>query len=302
MNKLVILFKSTIRRSTFEMDLTRNLGLLQKMPGVLNIRTSAITGGPMGQPPYHRMVEVFFETFDALDAALTSPEGVTAGKHLMGFGGAHVDILFAEEQSPAAQPFTAETLAAYLKEQAIPAEIVQPGKPTPTVASAAKALGVDNEQIVKSVLFMVDDRPFLALGCGTRRVDSRKLADRLNIAHGQIKLATPEQVLAVTGYKVGTVPPFGFRAGKIPTYMDPDIFKHEMIYAGGGGNDSLLKIRSADLQRFTNAEPLPLLLTLTTPSASPTAASNNAQAAPESGEVDSPQPGSTAAPGPNTEA
>ncbi len=295
MNKLVILFKPATRSASFDMDFTRSLDLLNKMPGVQRIRTSAILGSPMGSPAYHQMVEVLFETFDALDSALTSPEGVVAGKHLIAFGGTDVDILFAEEQIPTFQPFTPEILQSYLDQQGIPAEIVRPGRPTPTVAAAAKALDVDQEQIVKSVLFLVNDRPFLALGCGQRRVDSRKIAARLNVEPRLVKLATAEEVQAITGYAVGTVPPFGFKAGRIPTFMDPDIQRFETVYAGGGGMDALLKITSADLLRVTNAE---VLVMLHRPSASTPAPVQSPAAAPaELGSDTAPE---STGPNPNT--
>jgi prolyl-tRNA editing enzyme YbaK/EbsC (Cys-tRNA(Pro) deacylase) len=94
--------------------------------------------------------------------------------------------------------------------------IVFPGAP-PTVPAAAAALGVEADQIVKSVIFWVDDRPFLVYGCGTRRVDPRKLAMRLQVGRKRVKLANADQVLDLTGYAVGTVPPLGLKT-PMPAY------------------------------------------------------------------------------------
>jgi uncharacterized protein (TIGR02118 family) len=254
MVKLVLLFKIAPDTGDMGRRYVANLGLLKKMPGVKRVVEGSVLGGPGGIVAYHQMLEVFFEDFPALDAALNSPEGVVAGKDLIGFAGSNVEVLFVEEAEPrSAKPFTPQTLQAYLDQQCIPAEIVFPGKPTPTVPAAAEALGVDLDQIVKSVVFLVDDRPFLVFGCGTRRVDYRKLAQRLNVNAKRVKLANPDQVLEITGYGVGTVPPIGLKT-RMATFMDPAVRAYETIYAGGGGIDALLKMTSAELLRVSEAE------------------------------------------------
>ncbi len=80
MVRLMILFRQGTKSGTFDLRYARNLALLRKMPGVQAVRESQIVGGPAGQAPYHRLVEVSFASFDALDAALRSPEGVTAAR------------------------------------------------------------------------------------------------------------------------------------------------------------------------------------------------------------------------------
>ena len=237
----------------------RNLSLLRKMPGVVAIHEGRVLGSPSGDSVYHHVVEIHFDSFEALDRALRSPEGVTAGKDLMAFAGKQVEMFFVEvEDDLSTQPLGPAQLQAFLDEHRIDATIVYPGKPTPTVPAAAEALGVAADQIVKSVIFLVDDRPFMVYGCGTRRVDPRKLAARLNVKRKQVKLANAEQVLAITGYRVGTVPPLGLKTS-LPSFMDPSIRQHETVYAGGGGIDALLKIGTDELLRVSRAEIAPML-------------------------------------------
>jgi uncharacterized protein (TIGR02118 family) len=269
MFKLVLLFENATKTDQFDLRYRRNVALLRKLPGVVRIDEGAITGSPGGQPRFHRVVEVVFETFDALDAALTSPEGVAAGKDLMDFAGTGVELLFVtEEDAGEVHPLAPKNVQAYLDNFEIPAEIVYPGAPTPTVPAAAAALGVAANQIVKSVVFLVEERPFLVYGCGTRRVDSRKLAARLNVNRKHVKLANADQVLDLTGYAIGTVPPLGLKT-PMPAFMDPAILDHEVIYAGGGGINALLKIASAELLRATNAEVAPMLEDAETGASSP---------------------------------
>jgi uncharacterized protein (TIGR02118 family) len=259
MVRLMLLFKKASDIPTFDLHFGRNLSLLKRMPGIRRVEEGHVLGGPAGETAYDRTLEVFFDDFDALDAALTSPEGVAAGKDLMEFAGARVEVLFVEttdEYSP--RPLSPDDLKAYLDSNDIAAEIVYPGAPTPTVPAAAEALGVEADQIVKSVVFLVDDKPFLVYGCGVRRVDPRKLAARLNVKREQVKLADAAQVLDLTGYAVGTVPPLGLKI-PMPAFMDPAVRNCEVIYAGGGGINALLKMTSAELLRVSNAEVAPLL-------------------------------------------
>ena len=259
MVKLVILFKNASKTGSFDMLYARNLALLRKMPGMQRIEEGEVLGGPTGDPAYHLILEVYFETFDDLDVALTSPQGVAAGKDLMTFTDAQVEVLFvAEGGMKKPKVLSPENLQAFLDNHTIDAEIVFPGQPTPTVPKAAEAVGVEPNQIVKSVVFLVNNKPFLVYGCGTRRVDARKLAERLNVNRKQVVLATADQVLDLTGYKVGTVPPLGLKT-QMPTYMDPTIKEHAIVYAGGGGIDALLKISSQELERASRAEIAPML-------------------------------------------
>ncbi len=259
MVKLVILFKNVTKASNFDLLYARHLTLLRKLPGMQRIEEGEVLGSPSGHPAYHLILEVYFDTFDILDAALTSPEGVAAGKDLMTFTEAQVEVLFvAEGGAPRPKVLKPENLQAFIDNHTIEAEIVFPGQPTPTVPAAAKALGVDPNQIVKSVIFLVNNQPFLVYGCGTRKVDPRKLAERLNVNRKQVKLADADQVLDLTGYEVGTVPPLGLKT-PMPTYMDPAIKEYEIVYAGGGGIDALLRISSKELERASRAEIAPML-------------------------------------------
>ena len=83
--------------------------------------------------------------------------------------------------------------------------------PTPTVQTAAEAVGVTPDQIIKSLLFLAKEDPVLVIANGTARVEWKQLAVYLGIARRKVNMADPETVLALTGYPVGGVPPLGHR-------------------------------------------------------------------------------------------
>jgi prolyl-tRNA editing enzyme YbaK/EbsC (Cys-tRNA(Pro) deacylase) len=61
----------------------------------------------------------------------------------------------------------------------------------------------------------------------------------------QVKIATPEQVLAWTGYPAGGVPPFGHPT-RLRTWVDPAVLERETVYGGGGAESTLMGVHTAD--------------------------------------------------------
>ena len=154
-------------------------------------------------------------------------------------------------------PLGPDDLQAYMEQEGISGEIVYLDVPTPTVEIAAEAVGVQVDQIVKSILFVVKDEVVLAVACGVLRVEKRVLAAKYGVGRKKVKLADAETVLEATGYLVGTVPPFGHRT-PIPTLLDPRVLDHDEVYAGGGGENALVRLNSTEILKFCDAEVLDL--------------------------------------------
>jgi Cys-tRNA(Pro) deacylase len=145
-------------------------------------------------------------------------------------------------------PHNSTDLERFLKEQGIDGEVLHLHMLTPTVEAAAEALGVPCEAIVKSLLFMVEGKPVLAVASGTARVDNRLIAAELGVGRKRVRLAPPDVVVELAGYIVGAMPPFGHRQ-KLMTLIDPSVMEHDVVYAGGGDDNAMMKIRPVDLQR-----------------------------------------------------
>ena len=145
-----------------------------------------------------------------------------------------------------------------MQEHNIPGEILHLDVPTPTVAEAAQAVGTQPEQIVKSILFLVDGLPLLAITCGQTYVDRRALAAVYNVGRKKVKLATPEAVLEETGFEVGAMPPFGHR-NPLPTWMDRRVLEQAEVFAGGGAENALVRLVPEDILHATRASVIDLL-------------------------------------------
>jgi prolyl-tRNA editing enzyme YbaK/EbsC (Cys-tRNA(Pro) deacylase) len=151
---------------------------------------------------------------------------------------------------------TPDDVAAFLLQNSIDGELITLDVPTPTVAAAAQAVGVSPEQIVKSVVILADLTPILMIANGMTRVDTKRLSEYLGIARKRVKLADAATVLELTGFRVGGVPPFAHRT-HLRTLITPDVLFQTEVYAGGGSEQSLVRITPAEILRVTAAEVLP---------------------------------------------
>ncbi len=119
---------------------------------------------------------------------------------------------------------------------------------TATVREAAGAVGCDDDQIAKSLVFVADGDPVLCIASGAHRVDPDLLADVLDVA--EVRQASPEEVRAATGFPVGGVPPFGHG---LPVVLDEALLRHELVWAAGGDGHSLFQVDPQSLVACTEA-------------------------------------------------
>jgi prolyl-tRNA editing enzyme YbaK/EbsC (Cys-tRNA(Pro) deacylase) len=165
---------------------------------------------------------------------------------------------------------TADDLQAYLERHAIPARLIRDAGHTPTVPAAAAVLGVAPDQIIKTLLFVLDGGPakpdvpaeVVVIGCGERHIDKAALGRHFGLNPKRVKLAHPDLVLERLGYPAGGVPPFGHRTA-LPVILDAAVVALAERYAGrifgGGGDDrTMLELRVSDLLRIHDPLVLPL--------------------------------------------
>ncbi len=144
-------------------------------------------------------------------------------------------------------------LQLFIDTHGIEAVILPMAGHTSTVSEAALALAVETDQIIKSLVFRIQDEPLLVINNGLARVDRRKLATSMGVGRKRVKFASPDQALAVTGFVVGSMPPFGHQQ-KLRTLIDPAVLNLDSIFGGGGDIDAMMRLTSAELMRVTGAE------------------------------------------------
>ena len=119
---------------------------------------------------------------------------------------------------------------------------------TRTAEDAARAIGCDVAQIVKSLVFMADRRPVIALVSGADRVDTERLAAAAEVAAA--RRASGDEARTATGFAIGGVPPFG-HARELTVLVDPGLLEHELLWAAAGLPDAVFPIRPDDLVRVS---------------------------------------------------
>ncbi len=127
-----------------------------------------------------------------------------------------------------------------------------------SLEQAAQERGQRPEQVVRSILFRIGEGEFImALVAGPAQISWKKL--RQHLGQSRLTMATEHEVLEVTGYRIGTVSPFGVTR-PLKVLIDPSVLKEEEISIGSGVRNTGIILKSADLQRgLNNAEIVPLI-------------------------------------------
>jgi Cys-tRNA(Pro) deacylase len=121
---------------------------------------------------------------------------------------------------------------------------------TRTAEDAARAVGCEVAQIVKSLVFVADGQPVVALVSGAHRLDPARLATALGAT--RVERADGHLVREATGFAIGGVPPVG-HARRLPIVMDRALLAHDVLWAAAGRPDAVFAVTPADLERASGA-------------------------------------------------
>ena len=117
--------------------------------------------------------------------------------------------------------------------------------PVTSFEQAASDRGQQASQVVRSILFRIaEDEFIMALVAGPAQISWKIL--RKQLGRSRISMATEDEVLAVTGYRVGTVGPFGL-PNQLKVLIDASVMREEEISIGSGMRNTAIILKSADL-------------------------------------------------------
>jgi prolyl-tRNA editing enzyme YbaK/EbsC (Cys-tRNA(Pro) deacylase) len=147
-------------------------------------------------------------------------------------------------------PEPVERVSAVLRAAAVDARIEEFGEGTPTARDAARAVGCELAQIVKSVVLVCDGAYVLALVPGDRRADDA--AVRAAVGAEEVRVAKADEVRHATGFEPGGVAPFPQRA-ITQTLMDRSFLIYEEVWIGAGTDAHMAALSPQELLRLTGA-------------------------------------------------
>ena len=138
-------------------------------------------------------------------------------------------------------------------------EVIFMDNPTATAPEAAAAVNAELGSIVKSLLFMVNGDPVLVLTAGDQKADDKKLAALYGVNRKKVKIATPEECVAIAGYAPGGVPPLGHRQNGLKILIDETLGRHETVWAAAGASNTLFPIPFEQLVNITGGQVMPVV-------------------------------------------
>jgi prolyl-tRNA editing enzyme YbaK/EbsC (Cys-tRNA(Pro) deacylase) len=137
-------------------------------------------------------------------------------------------------------------------------EVVAFPDSTHTAADAARVVEAEIGQIVKSLVFVVENEdrslePIVCLVSGADRVDVQRLA--VVLARRDVRRATAREADELTGFTIGGIPPFGHRARVI---MDPALTRYETVWAAAGLPTAVFPVAPSVLRMLADAHVAPI--------------------------------------------
>lgn len=140
-----------------------------------------------------------------------------------------------------------EKLKQFIRENNISAEHIHFSSSVHTVEEAAHEANASADDFVKSIC-MIGDQPIIAIVLGSDRASTERVG---KIVGKKPHIASPEEALQATGYPVGGTPPFGYQAVFL---MDEAVLAKNVVYAGGGSPQALIRISPQEILRINSAK------------------------------------------------
>lgn len=134
-----------------------------------------------------------------------------------------------------------------LESLGIPHQVFRHTGEVSSLEQAAEERGQRTDQVVRSIVFRLGaDEYLMALVAGPAQISWKKL--RNHVGQSRLTMASEEEVLAVTGYQIGTVSPFGLRR-PLKVLVDPGVLAQGEVSLGSGVRGVAIIMKSADLVR-----------------------------------------------------
>ena len=128
----------------------------------------------------------------------------------------------------------------FIEKYKIKAEILEFKDTVESVSTASRASGFPSSKILKTMIIIVEEKPYIVILPGDRKLDFEKLSRELNVRN--IRLAKPSEVKEILKVKPGEVSPFLDEVLKYNIIIDKSVVDKGEVLVGGGSIHHLVKV------------------------------------------------------------
>ena len=119
-----------------------------------------------------------------------------------------------------------------------------------TVETAASMIGCMPAQILKTMTFIVNDKPIAIALSGDMKIDNSKYNKYFGV---KAKMIPFDLVESITGHIPGGVCPFACNEN-VKVYLDESLKRFDVVYSGGGDEHNTVEVTIPILEKLSKYE------------------------------------------------
>lgn len=143
-----------------------------------------------------------------------------------------------------------EKVKAYFKRFNMEDKVIVLEQSSATVELAAKALGIEEARIAKTMSFLIDENPILVVAAGDTKIDNKKYKEKF---HTKAKMIPFDFVEKYIGHIPGGVCPFGIN-DNINVYLDNSLKRFQTVFPAAGSSNSAIELNINELEKYSNSK------------------------------------------------
>ena len=143
-----------------------------------------------------------------------------------------------------------EKVKAYFKRFNMEDKVIVLEQSSATVELAAKALGIEEARIAKTMSFLIDENPILVVAAGDTKNDNKKYKEKF---HTKAKMIPFDFVEKYIGHTPGGVCPFGIN-DNINVYLDNSLKRFQTVFPAAGSSNSAIELNINELEKYSNSK------------------------------------------------
>ncbi|HIS54515.1 TPA: YbaK/EbsC family protein [Candidatus Galligastranaerophilus gallistercoris] len=143
-----------------------------------------------------------------------------------------------------------EKVKAYFKRFNMEDKVIVLEQSSATVELAAKALGIEEARIAKTMSFLIDENPILVVAAGDTKIDNKKYKEKF---HTKAKMIPFDFVEKYIGHTPGGVCPFGIN-DNINVYLDNSLKRFQTVFPAAGSSNSAIELNINELEKYSNSK------------------------------------------------